>query len=212
MNPRFVLTADHLREIAQRTISHYDSSAEAIHAATRDDDVSAHHEAFLGAIERSPPFTLLDLGCGPGRDLAYFHSLGHKATGLDGSPRMAEIARTNSGCEVLVQNLLELSLPTDRYDGIFANGSLFHVPIQELARVLGELRQSLVDRGVLFSSNPCGTDAEGFYGNRFGAFHSGDSWRTRVSDCGFVEVARYGWPKDAPGGSPPWLATIFRKG
>jgi SAM-dependent methyltransferase len=211
MNPRHVLGADQLQQIAQRTIAHYDSSAEAFHTATRNDDVSAHHEAFLGAIERSPPFTLLDLGCGPGRDLAYFHSLGHKATGLDGSARLLEIARAHSGCEVLLQNLLALSLPPDRYDGIFANGSLFHVPAQEIPRVLGELHRSLVDRGVLFCSNPCGNDAEGFYGNRFGAFHRADTWCARVSDCGFMEVARYGWPKDAPADQPPWLATLFRK-
>ena len=140
-----------------------------------------------------------------------FHSLGHKATGLDRLARLLEIARTNSGCEVLLQNLLELSLPADRYDGVFANGSLFHVPTQEIPRVLGDLHRSLVDRGVLFCSNPCGSDAEGFYGNRFGAFHRADTWCARVSDCGFVEVARYGWPKDAPADPPPWLATIFRK-
>ena len=211
MNPRHVLTADQLAEIAQRTIAHYDSSAEAIHAATRNDDVSAHHAAFLGAIERPRPFTLLDLGCGPVRDLAYFHSLGHNVTGLDGSARFVEIARANSGCEVLLQNLLALSLPADRYDGIFANGSVFHVPTQEIPRVLDDLRRSLVDCGVLFCSNPCGADAEGFYGNRFGAFHSVDTWCARVSDCGFVEVARYGWPRGAPADAAPWLATIFRK-
>lgn len=37
------------------------------------------------------------------------------------------------------------------FDGIFANASLFHVPSQELQRVLLELFQTLKPRGVLFS-------------------------------------------------------------
>jgi SAM-dependent methyltransferase len=211
MNPPDVITPDQLREIAQRTIAYYNASAEAIETATRNHDISAHYAAFLGAIERQAPFTLLDLGCGPGRDLAYFHSLGHHMTGLDGSARFVDMARATSGCEVLLQNFLDLRLPPERYDGIFANGSLFHVPTQEIARVLGELRQALADRGVLFCSNPCGNDAEGFYGDRFGVFHSTDTWRARVSDCGFVEVAQYGWPPNTAASSPAWLATVFRK-
>src|SRR5271156_4692346 len=46
------------------------------------------------------------------------------------------MARVHSGCQVWQQDFLELDLPDGYFDGIFANASLFHVPSQELPRVL----------------------------------------------------------------------------
>jgi SAM-dependent methyltransferase len=99
--------------------------------------VSQNIDALVSSIEGSPPFTILDFGCGPGRDLKAFSALGHIAIGLEGSARFAEMARAYSGCEVWQQDFLRLDLPQDRFDGVFANASLFHVPRVELPRVPG---------------------------------------------------------------------------
>ena len=92
------------------------------------------------------PYSILDFGCGPGRDLMHFTSLGHEAVGLDGSAELAALARKHAGCEVLHQNFLSLDLPQSAFDGVFANATLFHVPRQELPRVLQELWQTLQAR------------------------------------------------------------------
>ncbi|MCQ4062611.1 class I SAM-dependent methyltransferase, partial [Klebsiella pneumoniae] len=72
-----------------------------------------------------------------------------------------EMARADSGCEVWHQDLLQLELPAQSFDGIFANAVLFHVPSVELPRVLLQLSDSLKPGGVLFCSNPRGQDQEG---------------------------------------------------
>ena len=54
--------------------------------------------------------TILDFGCGPGRDLITFASLGHRAIGLDGSRAFVEMAQRHSGCEVWQQQFLGLQL------------------------------------------------------------------------------------------------------
>src|SRR4029078_6480124 len=123
-----------------------------------DHDVTQNHEALLRAIEGTAPFSILDLGCGPGRDLQFFNSLGHTPTGLDGCDAFVEMARALVDCEVYHQDFLELRLPAARFDGIFSNASLFHVPTAHLPRVLGELHATLKPRGVLFCSNPRGTN------------------------------------------------------
>jgi len=205
------LTFAELETLAARTIAHYDASAEAFEEGTRAHDVSQNYAAFLGAIEGAPPFTLLDFGCGPGRDLAYFRSLGHEAVGLDGSARFVAMARSATGCEAMHQDFLHLSLPETRFDGVFANASLFHVPTQELRRVLSELWESLVPRGVLFCSNPHGRDTEGFSGQRYGAFLTLDTWRAHVTSVGFSEIAHYYRPAGKPRSEQPWLATVWRK-
>ena len=81
-----------LRRISEITIGHYDRMAKAYWDGTRDHDVSQNYAALLEAIESEPPFCIVDLGCGPGRDLRYFKSLGHEAVGLDGSKELVAMA------------------------------------------------------------------------------------------------------------------------
>lgn len=205
------LTADDLRRIAGRTLAHYDRNAQSFWEGTREHDVRQNIDALLQAIDAPPPFDLLDFGCAAGRDLAAFTALGHRATGLEGSPQLAAMARAHSGCEVLEQNFLELSLPDARFDGIFANASLFHVPAQELPRVLGELRAALKPRGVLFSSNPRGTGEEGWNGERYGTYFDWETWRDMLMRAGFTAIAHYYRPAGLPREQQPWLASVWRK-
>ena len=205
------LTPEALQDITARTLAHYDQRAQAYWQGTRDHDVSQNIAALLQAIEAPPPFELLDFGCGPGRDLMAFKALGHRATGLEGSRQLAALARANSGCEVLEQNFLQLDLPAQHFDGVFANAVLFHVPGQVLPRVLRELHATLKAGGVLFSSNPRGEGQEGWNGERYGAFHDWPAWRDLVSAAGFNEVTHYYRPSGVPREDQPWLASVWRK-
>jgi len=165
------LSPKDLAKTSTVTLGYYNQHAEIFWRDTRDHDVSQNIEALLQAITGTPPFRILDFGCGPGRDLKAFKDLGHEPIGLDGSARFAAMAREFSGCEVWHQDFLKQQLPGEYFDGIFANASLFHVPSQELARVLKELRTTLKPDGVLFSSNPLGDNQEGWQGERYGSYH-----------------------------------------
>lgn len=192
-------------------MTHYERSAEAFWSGTKDHDVSQNVAALLRHLERPPPCAILDLGCGPGRDLVTFRDLGHTPTGLDGSPSFVRMAREHSGCDVLEQDLLALDLPPATFDGIFANAVLFHVPSQELARVLGELWAALRPRGVLFASNPRGPDRESWNGMRYGSHLSWPTWRDYVTAAGFIELEHYYRPEGKPRDEQPWLASVWRK-
>ncbi|MDC6381889.1 methyltransferase domain-containing protein [Pseudomonas graminis] len=200
-----------LAQITATTLGNYNEVAEGFREGTRDHDVSQNIDALLRNITGLAPFQILDFGCGPGRDLQTFSAMGHIATGLDGSERFAEMARTDSGCDVLHQNFLDIDLPAERFDGIFANASLFHVPRQELPRVLRELRAALKPGGVLFSSNPRGDNQEGWKGERFGSFHDLESWSALMTEAGFSEVEHYYRPPGLPREQQPWLASVWRK-
>src|SRR3981189_3555626 len=98
-----------LDDISARTLDHYNRNAEDFWKGTRDHDVSRNIAALLGHIEGAPPFAILDLGCGPGRDLKAFTGLGHVAIGLEGSERFAAMAREYSGCGVGQKDLFALN-------------------------------------------------------------------------------------------------------
>lgn len=205
------LTPEDLQQITGRTLAHYDERARDFWEGTRDHDVRQNVEALLRHIESAPPFELLDFGCGPGRDLKTFTALGHHATGLEGSSQLAALARAHSGCTVLEQNFLKLELPNGHFDGVFANAALFHVPRQELPRVLRELHAALKPNGVLFSSNPRGDNQEGWHGDRYGVFYDWDSWSDCMTAAGFVELTHYYRPPGLPRDQQPWLASVWRK-
>ena len=121
------------------------------------------------------------------------------------------MARAHSGCEVWHQDFLELALPQQSFDGIFANAVLFHVPSQELPRVLGELNASLKTGGVLFSSNPHGPNSEGWNGDRYGCYLDLETYRSFLTAAGFVELEHYYRPPGRPRHQQPWLASVWRK-
>jgi len=199
-----------LKQVAENTLEHYNQRALDFWQGTQDHDVSQNIGALLEHIQGKPPSTILDFGCGPGRDLKAFTDLGHVVVGLDGSEKFAEMAR-RQGYEVWRQNFLELDLPDNRFDGVFANASLFHVPSQELARVLLELKAALKPGGVLFSSNPRGNNEEGWSDGRYGAFHDLERWREFMVDAGYNELSHYYRPAGVPREQQKWLATVWRK-
>jgi SAM-dependent methyltransferase len=199
-----------MKDIGARTIAYYDQHAEQFRAGTEAHDVSQNIAALLRHIEGSPPFRILDIGCGPGRDLRTFTSMGHIAVGLEGSEQFAAMARVSSGCEVWQQNFLQLNLPDRHFDGLFANASLFHVPSAALPRVLQQLHATLKPRGVLFSSNPRGDNEEGWNGDRYGVYHDLDGWRRYLSAARFQELEHYYRPTGLPRDQQPWLATVAR--
>jgi SAM-dependent methyltransferase len=204
------LLAEQLTEIERITLGHYDTNAVSFWQGTRDHDVTQNYQAFLSRFPVAKTLDILDFGCGPGRDLSYFISLGHRPVGLDGSDAFCSMARAHAGCQVLHQHFLSLALPQAGFDGIFANASLFHVPGQELPRVLAELHRALRPGGILFSSNPRG-NSEGWSGQRYGHYMEFDESKAFLDAAGFKVLDHYYRPTGAPCAAQPWLAIVSQK-
>jgi SAM-dependent methyltransferase len=204
------LSKAELARVSGSTLEHYERAAEAFWQGTRNHDVSQNVAALVRHLP-GPPCAILDLGCGPGRDLFTFKRQGYEAIGLDGAESFVRMAREHSGCPVWHQDLLSLELPAARFDGVFANAVLFHVPSQELPRVLQQLRQALKPHGVLFCSNPHGPDTEHWQGQRYGCYMSWPTWQTRLQTAGFAELEHYYRPEGLPRSQQPWLASVWAR-
>ena len=203
------LQSHQLSEISEMTIRHYNENAHSFWDGTRDHDVSQNIDALLRALGPGT-HRILDFGCGPGRDLITLRALGHDPIGLDGAAEFCQLARANAGCTVWHQDFLNLDLPNGFFNGVFANASLFHIPSQELPRVLAELGATLRAGGVLFASNPRGPNVEGWHGLRYGAYHDLEQWSQFMTTAGFVKVEHYYRPAGKPRDEQPWLASTWR--
>jgi SAM-dependent methyltransferase len=199
-----------LDEIETATLGHYNQNAEAYWQGTKDYDVSQNYQAFLAPFQKGKVLDILDLGCGPGRDINYFQSLGHRPVGLDGSEIFCRMARQYTGCQILQQTFLNLDLPSQSFDGIFANASLFHVPPRGLPRVLLDLYTALRPGGILFLSNPRG-NGEGWSGQRYGHYLQFDGSKLFLEEAGFEIIQYYYRPSGKPQHEQPWLAVVAKK-
>ena len=204
-------TPQDLKDLAAKTLDYYNQKADDFFAGTIDHDVEQNITTLLRYIEGNAPFTILDVGCGPGRDLKTFKERGHIAVGLEGAARFVELARSYSGCDVWLQDFIKPDLPTNHFDGVFANASLFHAPSQELPQVLLALHATLKPEGVLFSSNPRGNNEEGWNDGRYGVYYDLETWRSYMVTAGFVELTHYYRPHGVPRDQQPWLASVWRK-
>ena len=207
---KFNNSAVDLVEIEKLNIAHYDENAESLRIGTKDHDVSQNIAALIDALPKEKTLDILDFGCGPGRDMCVFKSMGHRPVGLDGSKEFCKMAVKQSGCPTLNQQFLKLELEENCYDGIFANASLFTVPSQELPRVLKELHSALRKDGILFSSNPRG-NAEGWQGQRYGHYMEFEASETFLQQSGFKIIKHFYRPAGMPTEHQPWLAIVSQR-
>ncbi|MCH1520298.1 MAG: class I SAM-dependent methyltransferase [SAR324 cluster bacterium] len=207
---KFYNSAVDLVEIERLNIAHYDENAESYRIGTKDHDVSQNIDALLDALPKEKTLDILDFGCGPGREMSVFKSMGHRPVGLDGSKEFCKMAEQQSGCPTLNQQFLKLELEEKRYDGIFANASLFTVPSQELPRVLKDLHSALRKDGILFSSNPRG-NAEGWQGQRYGHYMEFEASETFLQQSGFKIIKHFYRPEGIPREHQQWLAIVSQR-
>lgn len=109
--------------------------------------------------------SILDLGCGSGRDSSSFIDLGYYVTPMDGSKEMCSLASVHIGEDVLNITFSEMEFE-DVFDGVWANASLLHVPSEEMPIILQKIVRSLKTEGVLYMSFRYG-DFEGVEGDRY---------------------------------------------
>lgn len=203
--------SEDLRPITRGTLAHYDRQADEYERRTRDHDVRQNVAALLRNIEGPRPWTILDFGCGPGRDLATFAAMGHEAIGLDGSIELVRLARAATGLEVWHQDFVALDLPPARFDGVYANASMLHVPNAILPTVLAQLHATLKPRGVFFASIPHGDDEEGWSGARYCVFHRPATWQRYLVEAGFTELESFFRPAGVPREEQRWFASAWRR-
>ena len=200
----------HIKNIENITFDDYGSNAVRFWDRTKDHDVTQNYAAFLAPFGKRVGLDILDFGCGPGRDLIYFKSLGHNPVGLDGTPEFCDMAREQSGCPVLLQSFNDLMLEKNNFDGIFANASMFHVPSDNLDKVLSDLHQALRPDGILFTSNPRGNEEGWSSPTRYGNFMQFDESLQYLERAGFDLVDHYFRPPNLPREEQKWLAMVSR--
>jgi SAM-dependent methyltransferase len=155
--------------------------------------------------------SILDLGCGSGRDTAYFREKGFQVTPTDGSERMCALASDYLGTPVRVQEFNELE-DECLYDGIFASASIMHLEYERLVELMPKLVRALKAGGVLFVSFKYG-DSDGYLGKRYYTYMTEERFAELIETVPELEPIQVGIFGNEHPGQPDfrWLWALLRK-
>lgn len=153
------------------TINYYNLNADAFVAGTRDADMSDHYRTFLKYL--TPGCKLLDLGCGSGRDSAWFAANGFAVTAVDGSAELCKRVKANYGIDAICMQFEDLSFRAE-FDAVWACASLLHVGKADMSAILGKVSDALKPGGVLYASYKYGSQERFFKGRYFSDYTEQD--------------------------------------
>lgn len=99
----------------------------------------------------APGARVLDVGCGGGIKTNYIAKRGYDATGIDFSEKMIALARKHyPGVGFAVLDMYEADSLTEKFDGIFIQAALLHIPKADVLRVLSKINTLLAPHGLLY--------------------------------------------------------------
>lgn len=192
-----------------QTINYYNLNAEKFISGTISADMEFAQKKFTERLTEKS--SILDFGCGSGRDTKYFISQGYHVDAVDGSVELCRLASEYTGIEVKNIFFNELA-QIGAYDGIWACSSILHLPLNELTDVMHKMVMALKDNGIIYTSFKYGT----FSGERKGRYFTDMTKETFADFIRQIEniMIEEQWvtsdvrPKR---GGEKWLNLILRK-
>lgn len=197
-------------ENASETISYYDKLADAFEAQTADLDMSVIQMRFLAHMPSSG--TILDAGCGVGRDALYFAQRGYQVTAFDASAEMvARACRRVGGMADVRQMRFEDVEWVDAFDGVWACASLLHVATVDFLDVAQRLVAALRPGGAWYLSFKYG-EGERYSNGRWFTDHTEETLKEALEGLD-VEVVDAWVAGDIRAGrsGEPWLNVVVLK-
>lgn len=158
----------------KNTIKYYNDSAMDFYKSTVNVAFTTMQDFFLDKLKKGS--SILDFGCGSGRDTKYFLEQGYQVEAVDGSLELCKLASEYTGIHVKNMFFDELA-EREKYDGIWACSSILHLPVEELIDVMKKMEVALKEDGIIYTSFKYGT----FAGERNGRFFT-DMTEERFAD------------------------------
>jgi SAM-dependent methyltransferase len=173
--------------------------------------MSSFYERFLKYIKNKDAY-ILDLGCGPGRDLLFFKKKGYRVLGIDNSEKLIEFAKKYSKADALVMDFREMDF-TEEFDAIWASASLLHLKKHKITSVLKSCCKALKKDGIMYASFKYG-DFNGLINGRYFTFMTEDSLKNDfLKDIKKFKLQEIWKSKDLRKNKDDmyWLNAIFKK-
>lgn len=188
---------------------YYNKNFESFISDTINVDMEDHYSRFLSLL--SDGASILDAGCGSGRDSLAFKKLGYKVKAFDASSAMVQA--TKSLAEVPVyQTTFQSAKFETLFNGIWACASLLHVPKRELSKVFDNLAAHLENDGIIYASFKYGAN-ERQKGDRYFNDLTETSLEEHINYVSNLEILEHWTSPDQrqDRGDEKWLNCLLKK-
>ena len=154
--------------------------------------------------------TILDIGCGSGRDLLWFRQRGFEVVGFERSPGLAGLARKNAGCEVIEGDFGTYDFSRLSVDAIMLVGAFVHLPHNKVPEVLNSINRALKDGGnILLSLKKGAGNTSDSHGRVFYLWNDGEL-RDLFEDLD-LDVIDYFQQSSTIGTGEVWIGYVLEK-
>lgn len=197
------------RFMKNNTLNYYNTNAHSFVSSTLSVDFTQTQDKFLHLLPQTA--SILDFGCGSGRDTKYFLDAGMQVDATDGSEELCRLASEYTGIPVRQMLFEELDAKA-QYDGIWACSSILHLSKESLKDVLRKMIAALKEHGIIYTSFKYGM-FEGEWNGRFFTDFTEETFRKFVADVDGIRIEEMWITGDVrPGrGDERWLNLILRK-
>ena len=190
------------------TLDYYNHNAEQFYDSTVKVEMESIYAPFLSYLPEHA--SILDLGCGSGRDSLAFHQKGYQVEAIDYSESLVKKAQELTGLPVRHQSFYELD-EENKYDGVWACASLLHCERQKLPEVLSRILRTLKAGGVLYMSFKYGSTDREKDGRHFTDLNEQQAQALLREVPGFLLLQQWITVDKRPERSEEWLNILVRK-
>ncbi len=189
------------------TVEFYNNKADLYFSTTYNICMNDFYDEFEKYI--MPKSSILDLGCGSGRDSKYFIQKGYAVDALDASSEMCKIAEKYIGKTVYNMKIEDIDY-YEKYDGIWACASLLHIQKAEMKLVLSKILRALKSDGILYASWKYG-EKEIVSEGKYYCFMNEKTLGV-LFDTKNVQIIKLWVTRDKQNRSDNWINIIAKKG
>jgi len=203
--------------MANKTFDYYEENAEELAIRYESADVSELHRRLLSTFH--PGSSLLEVGCGTGREASFLLKKGYDVDCIEASRSMIRFALMYhpelNGRLINGEVPLCLQSVAKKYDGIYSIAALMHLSLDDIPLVLRRFYSLLKDYGKILISVPLsrpdleesGYDPKG----RYFLLLSEEKWKEIISAAGFTEIETSTNADGMGRSSVKWLSCVCRK-
>lgn len=191
------------------SVEFYNKNAIGFFENTIGADMGKTYEIFNSYLKKGA--TILDLGCGSGRDSHHFSNYGYEVISADYSDEMVKMAGDFLNKEVIKLDMRQMDF-NNKFDGIWACASILHIKKDEIVKVLEKSYTALKEGGIIYMSFKYG-EGEVQKGGRHFSNYKEDTFTKLLDSLDLFEIEKFWKTEDVRPDRKNefWLNVIVKK-
>ena len=149
-----------MMQFTEALIESYEKHAYQREFSTINEFKKQERSEFLEFLKPEGRKSLLEIGCGPGRDAQFFQSQGLQVLAVDNAPTMVKLT-AEKGLTAQVVDCYDLDQIGETFDAVYTLNCLLHIPKKDIGHIFSLIATRLNGNGLMYLGLWGGENFEG---------------------------------------------------